>query len=128
MLLKLKNAASLALRNVIDKTIAAGGVVKHIELSSKEAFDLLREINENKNIRKHYSYIENDKSIAQLCFRLNGADAKQIDVIANEWYKRKIGINFVIENDEYPLYIVVPRVKKELSKKFSRYRKPLTNK
>jgi len=111
MLLKLKNGSTLALRNLIDKAQSAGGEVKHIELSSAEAFDLLREINSNKEIRKHYSYVEDD-TVNHMGFRLSGkADSEEITKIANEWHKRKIGIKF----DNVSLYIVVIPVKDELS-------------
>ena len=123
MLLKLKNGSTLALRNLIDKAQAAGGEVKHIELSSQEAFDLLREINGNKEIRKHYSYIEDDTT-NHMGFRLSGkADSEEITKIANEWHQRKIGIEF----DDVSLYIVIPPpVKEEPSTEGST--KPLTTK
>ncbi len=119
MILKLQNQCTLALNGLVEKALAVGGDPKHIELTSVEAFDLLRELKSNKDVLRHYTY--SDEGFG---FRISGADVKEIDVIANEWYKRKIGINF----KDHPLYIVVPRVKKELSKKFSRNRKPLTNK
>ncbi len=104
MLLKLKNACTLALSNLVEKAQSAGGVVTHIELSSAEAFDLLREININKDIRNHYSYDEDDTA-NHLGFRLGGkADSEEITKIANEWYTQKIGIKF----DNFPLYIIVP--------------------
>jgi len=104
VLLKLKNGSYLSLRNLIEKATAAGGEVKHIELTSQEAFDLLREINSNRDIRKHYSYDEDDNDY-RLGFRLNGnLNSEDFTKIANEWHKQKIGIRF----DKVPLYIVVP--------------------
>ena len=128
MLLKMKNGSTLGLRNLVEKAQAAGGEVKHIELSSQEAFDLLREINSNKEVRKHYSYDEDDNA-NHLGFRLSGnLDTEDFTKIANEWHKRKIGIRF----DNHPLYIVVvlpPIVKEEPSTEGSvQATKPLTQK
>lgn len=128
MLLKLKNGSTLALRNLVDKAQVAGGEVKHIELSSQEAFDLLREINSNKDIRKHYSYDEDDNA-NHMGFRLSGnLDAEDFTKIANEWHRRKIGIRF----DNHSLYIVVPQVEEKASTESTegsvQATKPLTHK
>ena len=124
MLLKFKNASTISLRNLIDKAETTGGIVNHIELSSKEAFDILHEINNNKNVRTHYSYDEDDTTCG-IGFRLSGkADQEELNKIVNEWYRRKIGVRF----DSIPLYIIIPQAKKVLSTKFARNRKPLTHK
>jgi len=117
MLLKLQNAITLSLTRLVDKAVGVGGKPKHIELPSTEAFDLLREICANKDIRTHYSYDGEGDTECGLGFRLNeNLDQDGINEIANAWHKRKVGIRF----DDIPLYIVVPKVKKVLSKKFSR--------
>ena len=79
MILKLQNQCTLALNGLVEKALAVGGDPKHIELTSVEAFDLLRELKSNKDVLRHYTY--SDEGFG---FRISGADVKEIDVDSAE--------------------------------------------
>jgi hypothetical protein len=105
MLMKIKNKVSLGFVNLINSAAKAGGIPDLIEVTPTEAYDLLRELCNIKDIRNDFEF-QQEEGAHDIKLKLFGdlPDADGLNEIANEWYKRTMGITF----KEIPIYIVIP--------------------
>lgn len=118
MRLKLHNAMTLGFANTIAESDRKGAIPFFFQIDPAEAYQLLRELNRCKEVREHYKFEQEDgKHDTKLRLFGEMPDTDELNDIANEWFKRTIGISY----KNYPIYIVnTPEPKKPRDRRFVR--------
>ena len=97
--LHLKNKVTRSMITTVEQSLAVGAIPSHFTLDPKEAFQLLKEVQELKDVAVHFKWRQDNEKIdaaePNIGFLLKQTNDETRKTIVNRWYQGLYTVSYV---------------------------------